>query len=61
MLDKEYNNQEENKLTFNVTYYPAFQKIETNLEELRVLLASDKEHQKVFFHIPAVGFCNGTS
>ena len=34
----------ENKLTFNITCYPAFQNTKTILEELQILLAPDKEH-----------------
>ena len=58
LLEKERNHPEENKLTFNITYYPAFQNTKTILEELQILLAPDKEHQKVFRNVPIVGFCN---
>ena len=61
MLEKEHNHPEENKLTFNITYYSAFQNTKTILEELQILLASDKEHQKVFPNVPIVGFRNGKS
>ena len=61
MLEKECNHQEENKLTFNITYYPEFQNTKTILEELQILLAPDKEHQKVFPNAPIVGFRNGKS
>ena len=61
MLEKEHNHPEENKLTFNITYYPAFQNTKTILEELQVLLAPDKQHQKVFSNVPIVGFHNGKS
>ena len=39
LLEKEHNHPEENKLTFNITYYPAFQNTKTMLEELKVLTA----------------------
>ena len=45
LLEKEHNHPEENKLRFNITYYPAFQSTKTILEELQILLAPDKEHQ----------------
>ena len=61
LLEKEHNHPEENKLTFNITYYPAFQNTKTILEELQILLAPDKEHQKVFPSVPFVGFLNGKS
>ena len=50
---------EENKLTFNITYYPTFQNTKTILEELQILLEPDKEHHKVFPNVPVVGFRNG--
>ena len=59
LLEKERNHQEEKKLTFNITYYPAFQNTKTILEELQILLASDNEDQKVFPNVHIVGFCNG--
>ena len=40
-LEKERNHQEENKLMFNISYYPAFQNTKTILEILQILLASD--------------------
>ena len=58
-LEKERNHPEENKLTFNIAYYPASQNTKTILDELHILLAPDKEHQKVFSNIPTVGFRNG--
>ena len=61
MLEKERNHPEENKLTFNITYYPVFQNTKTILEELQILLAPDKEHQKLFPIVPVVGFHNGKS
>ena len=50
----------ESKLTFNITYYPAFQNVRSILQELQILLVPDKEHKKVFIEVPIVGFQNGT-
>ena len=61
LSEKECNHREENKLMFNITYYPAFQNTKIILEELLILLASDKEHQKVFPNVPVVAFCKGKS
>ena len=61
LSEKERNHREENKLTFNITYYPSFQNTKIILEELLILLASDKEHQKVFPNVPIVAFRNGKS
>ena len=44
LLEKEHNHPEEIKLTFYITYYPAFQNTKTILEELQILLTPDKEH-----------------
>ena len=56
LLEKEHNHPEENKFTFNIIYDPAFQNTKTILEELQILLASDKEHERVFHNAPIVGF-----
>ena len=61
MLEKERNHQGENKLTFNITYYAAFQNTKTVLKELQILLAPDKEHQKAFPSVPIRGFLRGKS
>ena len=44
LLEKERNHSEENKLTFDITYYPTFQNTKTSLEELQILLVPDEEH-----------------
>ena len=51
----------QNKLTFNITYYPAFQNVRNILQELYILLTPDKEQKKVFQDIPFVAFRNGKS
>ena len=61
LLEKERSQPEENKLTFNIKYYPAFLNIKTILEELQILLAPDKENRKVCPNVPIVGLCNGKS
>ena len=52
------NTKTNTKLTFNITYYPAFQNVRSILEELQILLAPDKQHKKVFPEVPIVGFRN---
>ena len=61
LLEKEKTETSEPKLTFNIMYYPVFQKIRNILQELHLLLAPDKEHKKVFPDVPVVGFRNGKS
>ena len=34
LLEKECNHQEENKLTFNITYYPAFENTKNTFEKI---------------------------
>ena len=61
LLEKEKQQMPEKKLTFNITYYPAFQHVRRIMEELHVLLTPNKEHRKVFPDVPVVGFRNGKS
>ena len=48
LLERENSRTSKSKLTFNITYYLAFQNVKRILEELQDLLAPDKEHKKVF-------------
>ena len=49
------------RVTFNITYYPVFKNIRNILEELHILLVPDEQHRKVFTNIPRIGFKNGKS
>ena len=51
----------DDRVTFNITYYPVFKNIRIVLEELHILLAPDEQHRKVFTDIPRIGFKNGKS
>ena len=61
LLERGNTRTSECKLTFNITYHPAFQNVKSILEELQILLAPDKEHKKVIPEITIVGFRNGKS
>ena len=61
LLERNNTKTFESKLTFNVTYYPAFQNVRSMLEELKILLAPDKEHKNDFYELPIVRFRNGKS
>ena len=61
LLEIEKQQMAEKKLTFNITYYPAFQNVRSIMEELHILLTPNKEHKKVFPDVPIVGFRNGQS
>ena len=61
LVEKEKQQMSEKKLTFNITYYPAFQNVRSIMEELHILLTPNKQHKKVFPDVPVVGFRNGKS
>ena len=53
-LSEKVNNQEkQNKITFNITQHPVFRDVRNILEELHVVLPSDK---KVFSDVPMIDF-----
>ena len=39
---------DQNKLTFNITYYPVFQNVRNILQKLHILLTPDQEDKKLF-------------
>ena len=61
LLERGNTKTSDSKLTFNITYYPAFQTVRSIFEKLQILLALDKEHKRVFSEVPIVGFRNGKS
>ena len=56
--DKETSQGNDNKLTYNVTYYPLLRHLKSQLKELRVILACDEDHKKAFPEVPIIGFKN---
>ena len=50
LLEKVKSESDQNKLTFNITYYPIFQNVRIILQELQILLTPDKE-QKGLNHV----------
>ena len=61
LLEQGNTRTSKSKLTFNITYYTAFQNVRSILEELQILLARDKELEKVFPEVPIVVFQNAQS
>ena len=61
LLEKVKSASDQNKLTFNITYYPVFQNVRNILQQLHILLTPDKEHKNVFQDIPVVRSHNGKS
>ena len=60
ILYKEKMSRNDDRVTFNIRYYPVLKNIRTILEELYIFLASDEQH-KVFTDIPRMGFKKGKS
>ena len=58
LLEREKQQMSEQKIAFNITYYPAFQNVRAIMEELHILLTPNKEHKKVFPNVPSIGFRN---
>ena len=48
LLNKEISHGNDSKLTFNITYYPVFRHMKSQLKELHVILACDEYHKKYF-------------
>ena len=61
LLDKEKGQGNDSKLTFNVTYYPVFRHLKSQLKELHVILACDEDHKKVFPEVPIIKITCGES
>ena len=61
LLDRENVREEQNKITFNLTYYPVFQNVKNILAELHLLLTPDVAHKAVFTNVPIIGFKNDRS
>ena len=57
-ITKEKSQGNDSKLIFNVTYYPVFRHLKTQLKELHIILACDHTHKKVFPEVPIIGFKN---
>ena len=60
LLEKINNQDKQNKIAFNITYHPVFQDLKKFLEDLHVILASDKGCKKVFPDVPLIGFKSNT-
>ena len=52
---------DQNKLTFNIAYYPIFQNVRNVLQELHIVLTLDKKRKKIFQDVSVLGFRNGES
>ena len=56
LLNQDSKTKDRNKLVFNFTYHPAYSKLKNILSNIKLLLAPDAQHCKVFSKVPIVGF-----
>ena len=61
LLERKKQQMSEEKLTFNITCYPAFQNVRAIMEELYLLFTPNKVYKKVFPNVPVIVFLNGKS
>ena len=54
LLDKKRSQKKDTKLIFNVTCYPVFRYLRSQVKELRIILACHEKHEKVFPHPPVI-------
>ena len=48
LLEREKKQMSEQKLTFNIIYYPAFQNLRAIMKELHILSTPNRKHKKLF-------------
>ena len=60
-LDRENSRKEQNKIIFDLTYYPLFQNFKNILAELHFLLTPVDAHKVVFTNLTIIGFKNDRS
>ena len=51
LLDRENTRGEQNKITFNLTYYLVLQNVKNILAELHLLLTPDVAHKSIFTNV----------
>ena len=61
LLDKEKMSKNDDRVTFDITYYYPVFKNRNILEELHILRAPDEQYRRVFTDIPRICFKNGKS
>ena len=58
LLDRESTREEQNKITFNLTFYPAIPNAKTILADFYFLFTPYVAHKALFTNVPAIGFKN---
>ena len=56
LREREKPQMSEQKLTFNISYYPVFKSVRAVMEELHILLTPNNKHKKAFFNVLVIGF-----
>ena len=56
LLNRKSTRGQQNKITFNLTYYLVLQNFKKILAELHLLLTPDVAHKAVFTNVPIIGF-----
>ena len=56
VLNKQKRMGNKSRIVFDITYHPVFSKLKNKLSEIHLLLTPDREHEKVFAHVPIIGF-----
>ena len=49
LIHKEKSQGKVGKLTFNITYYSVFRLLKSQLKELHVIIACDKDHKSIYW------------
>ena len=57
-LDEEKSQGRDNEVTINVTYYPVFKHVKSQLKKLHITLACDEDHKNLFLDEPVIDFKN---
>ena len=57
-LEKQKYHGNNSKLTFNVTHYPDFRHLKSQLKELHIIFACDEGHEEEFPDVSIIGFKN---
>ena len=61
LLDRENTREVQNRITFNLTYYPVAKNFKKVLAELHLFLTPDVAHKVVFTNMPIIDFKNDRS
>ena len=61
LLDRENTREKQNKIAFNLIYYPVFQNVKKILSELHLFFTPDVAHKAFFTNVPIISLKNDRS